>query len=126
MKRTISFLVLTLIQLISNSSFAQVSQDWAVRYTSDSIRNESVSDMFVDAQGNVYVTGSQKSGFSLFPKVVTIKYNSSGQQQWIQNYVATANNGAFGRSIYVDGTGNVYITGESAISSGGNNDALII
>ncbi len=126
MIRSILFFALITLQLLTSSIFGQVSQQWVARFTSDSTLDESVNDMFVDAQGNVYVTGSQKSGFALYPEAVTIKYNSNGEQQWIQNYVAVANNGAFGRSIYVDANGNVYVTGETAIVSGGSNEALII
>lgn len=111
-----------------NVSYSQVSEQWVQRFTSDSIRDESVNDMFVDGQGNVYITGSQRSIFSAPNEIeaVTVKYNSQGVQQWIQNYRAVNNNGAFGRAIHVDAAGNVYVTGESAIYSGGANRALVI
>ncbi len=108
-------------------TFAQVSENWIARFTSDSIRNEKVNDMFVDSQGNIYLTGSQRQTSANFDiEAVTVKYNSQGVQQWIQNYRAPANNGAFGRAIHVDESGNIYITGENAIYSGGSNEALII
>ena len=81
--------------------------------------------MCVDAQGNVYVTGSQK-GTGALCEAVTIKYNSQGIQQWIQNFVAPLNNGALGYAIYVDVNGFVYVTGGCALNSGGSNEMLII
>ncbi len=127
MKTFISLLILMLVS--ATVSFAQVTEEWVERFTSDSIRNENVNDMFVDAQGNVYITGSQRE--RSFPyqaeiEAVTVKYNSQGVQQWIQNFHAPNNNGAFCRAIYVDAAGNVYVTGENAIYSGGGNEALII
>ena len=105
---------------------AQVQQEWVQRFTSDSIRNEAVNDMFVDAQGNVYVTGSQRQTTNTNIQSVTVKYNSQGVQQWIQNYIAPNDNGAFTRAIHVDAAGNVYVTGESDIVSGGANKMLVI
>ncbi len=126
--KTLFVRALVVSQLFATVALAQVSQQWVQRFTSDSVRNENVNDMFVDAQGNVYVTGSQK-GVSIFGddlEAVTVKYNSQGVQQWIQNYHAPANNGAFCRAIHVDASGNVYVTGENAIRSGGSNEMLVI
>ena len=127
MKKLITSVILFLISV--NITYSQISEDWIQRFTSDSIRNESVNDMFIDAAGNVYVTGSQRA--LPFPnqaqiQAVTVKYNSQGIQQWIQNYQAQDNNGALSRAIHVDNAGNVYVTGEDGIYSGGSNKALII
>jgi len=119
-------LVLLLKIIVSVSLFSQVSQEWVQRFTSDSVRNEGVNDMFVDAQGNVYVTGSQRQTTNTNIQSVTVKYNSQGVQQWIQNYIAPNDNGAFTRAIHVDAAGNVYVTGESDIFSGGANKMLVI
>ena len=125
MKTFIKVLFLTFIA--SASLFSQVAEEWVQRFTSDSTRNESVNDMFVDAQGNVYVTGSQRqTSANVDIQAVTVKYNSQGVQQWIQNYISPNNTGAFGRAIHVDAAGNVYITGESNIYSGGGNKMLVI
>ena len=127
MLRMIIIFAFIQLQVFSVTTFSQVSQEWMQRFTSDSIRNEGVNDMFVDTEGNVYVTGSQRqTNVNLDIQAVTVKYNSQGVQQWIQNYVAENNNGAFARAIHVDAAGNVYVTGETAIYSGGGNDMLVI
>ncbi len=127
MRRSILFFTLFVFQLLTSLISAQVSENWVVRFTSDSIRDEAVNDMFIDAQGNVYVTGSQRrTSANLDIEAVTVKYNSQGIQQWIQNYHAPANNGAFCRAIHVDAEGYVYVTGENAIYSGGSNEMLVI
>ena len=126
MQRLIMICILMALQFVPSITFAQVSQDWIQRFTSDSTRDETVNDMFVDDQGNVYVTGSQKGPNAAQLEAVTVKYNSNGVQQWIQNYQSPTNNGAFGRAIYVDAAGFVYVTGENAMVSGGSNEALIV
>ncbi len=129
MKIILSFLILTFCYLYGFQLQAQVSQEWVARFTSAGENRDDVNDMFVDPQGNVYVTGSQKE--SPYPygyriESVTVKYNNQGVQQWIQNYRAIDTNGAFTRAIHVDAAGNVYVTGESAIYSGGANKMLVI
>lgn len=119
--------ILIMLLIATGTIYSQVAQEWVQRFTSDSIRNENINDMFVDAAGNVYITGSQRqTTANLDIQALTVKYNSQGVQQWIQNYIAPNNNGAFARAIHVDGSGNVYVTGESDIYSGGANKMLVV
>lgn len=72
----------------------------------------------VDNAGNVYVSGT-----SLFngtgQDYITIKYNSSGVQQWIAQYSADALYGTdLPEAIILDSQNNVYVAGSSII--GGN------
>lgn len=66
----------------------------------------------VDAQGNVYVTGHSGEGMSN-NDYCTVKYNSSGVQQWVRryNFPGTSDNEAY--SLAIDNSGNVYVTGFS-------------
>src|SRR5260370_22280342 len=66
----------------------------------------------VDNAGNVYVTGRSDQGGSL-ADYTTIKYSSSGTQQWIAFYNGTGNEVDEARVVKVDNSGNVYITGKS-------------
>ncbi len=107
---------LTMFHIVGSVAFGQVNEAWVQRFTSDSTRNEVVNDMFVDPQGNVYVTGSQRqTTANLDIQAVTVKYNSQGVQQWIQNFVDPAGHGASCRAIHVDGAGDVYVTGDNGI-----------
>ncbi|NOS83663.1 MAG: T9SS type A sorting domain-containing protein [Ignavibacteria bacterium] len=126
MKTFNTFLLFAIFAFTNIQIQSQVTQQWAQRFTSDSVRNDGVNDMFVDAQGNVYVTGSQRQTTNTNIQSVTVKYNSQGVQQWIQNYIAPNDNGALTRAIHVDAAGNVYVTGESDIVSGGANKMLVI
>ena len=84
-------------------------QQWAARQP----RGEADA-IAVDGAGNVYVTGrvADPNGY---PDYGTIKYNASGQQQWVARYNGPPGQGAdVATAIALDGSGNVYVTGESS------------
>jgi hypothetical protein len=68
------------------------------------------SALAIDSSGNVYVAGSHwvSNGVTRFE---TIKYNSSGVQQWVVHYAGTIAGPAGPSAIAVDGSGNIYVTG---------------
>jgi len=65
----------------------------------------------VDNSSNVYVTGVS-GGPTYDLQYATVKYNSSGEQQWVGIY----DPGGYGYAyaIAVDSAGNAYVTGEAA------------
>ena len=80
---------------------------WVKNYSNGN-NNDYLSNMAVDASGNVYVTG-----YSFVPgnsyDFVTIKYNSAGVQQYY--YSLNAGGEDTGTDIAVDAAGNAYIAG---------------
>lgn len=78
----------------------------------------------LDQNSNVYVTGraDMQQGISNY---TTIKYNSAGVQQWIAFYDGLASEVDESRAIYVDNTGNVYITGRSRGTTSGQDIATV-
>jgi len=84
---------------------------WVRRYNGPGNNGDFAFSVAVDGQGNVYVTGESWSGTS--DDCATIKYDSAGVEQWVQRYNGPTNNGDYGRSLAVDGQGNVYVTGYS-------------
>lgn len=50
--------------------------------------------------------------------ISTIKYNTFGVQQWTQRYSGPGNQQDWGKSIAVDASGYVYVTGNSRGSDG--------
>ena len=90
--------------------------------------------MAVDGSGNVYVTGysyatwdgdggaaplhAYSGGFDIF----VLKLTSSGAYQW-HTFYGSAGAGEFGQGIAVDGSGNVYVTGESDATWNGDGGA---
>lgn len=73
------------------------------------------SDMIVDGQGNIFVTGTSKGTWDpgASKDILTIKYNSAGQRLWLSafNYTNYFNFGDDGVTLALDGAGNVYTTG---------------
>ena len=90
---------------------ASGNQLWVGRYNGPGNSIDVAEDLAVDGSGNVYVTGaSEGSGTSY--DYATIKYNASGNQLWVARYNAV-NSLDIAWALAVDGSGNVYVTGES-------------
>jgi hypothetical protein len=104
--------------IISSNLFSQVTEEWVRRYNGAVNGYDEGMDIVVDASGNIYVTGMSE-GLHTKIDFITIKYNSSGIQQWAMVYDGTANDTDIAYSVAVDIHGNVYVTGRSAgINSG--------
>ncbi|HET6767748.1 MAG TPA: SBBP repeat-containing protein [Chitinophagaceae bacterium] len=97
------------------------TEEWVARYSGADADLDLARAIAVDNSGNVYVTGmTQPSNGSRTETsdFLTIKYNSSGQQDWLARYDrAKSADGAF--AIALDGLGNLYVTGESAAKTTG-------
>jgi uncharacterized delta-60 repeat protein len=115
MKNIKVFLLIIAANLILVSFvFGKVDTAWVNRYDNPAHDTDYTRAIVVDASGNVYVTGSTKgaTGFDF----LTIKYNSSGVEQW-QRIRDNANDNDYSYAIAVDGSGNVYVTGASYSSA---------
>jgi hypothetical protein len=93
------------------------NQQWAKVYDGPANGNDYGNSVAADDSGNVYVTGSS-TGIKTGADYLTIKYDSTGQQQWASTYSSAGNNVDEGRSVGLDGSGNVYVTGVLAYSEG--------
>ena len=85
---------------------------WVARFNGYENYNDRPVDLTIDNSGNVYVTGWSVAANG-YTDYATIKYNSSGEQQWIAEYDGTANSEDVGSNIICDVAGNVYVTGYS-------------
>jgi uncharacterized delta-60 repeat protein len=88
-----------------NSSGAQ---QWAKRYNGTANGNDAAWSIDVDASGNVFVSG-QSVGIGTNNDFVVIKYNTVGDQQWLERYNSSGDDAS--RVVEVDASGNVYSTG---------------
>ena len=100
-------------------------QQWTARYNGPSNSNDIASEVAVDKAGNVFITGSSHGGTNKLD-YVTIKYNSAGQQQWLQRYNGTANDTDAATGIDLDLFSNVYVTGYSKNTGANSYDYVTI
>ena len=96
------------IMFLLIASSISPAQEWVARY--DGIGNEDdyARAIAVDDGGNVYVTGESDGGSSTHSDYATIKYNSSGIEQWVviyDNVNWPYNDGA--EAIAVDASGRI-------------------
>ncbi|MBZ0201854.1 MAG: SBBP repeat-containing protein [Ignavibacteria bacterium] len=91
-------------------------QQWAVRYNGPGNGDDSAHSIAVDISGNVYVTGGS-FGIGTKDDYATVKYNSSGVQQWAARYNGSLDSSDAASLVKVDGSGNVYVTGGSVVNS---------
>ncbi len=99
-------------------------RQWVTKYEGPIFSNNTGNAVTVDNSGNVYVTGFGRTAGGNYD-VLTLKYNSSGVQQWIQIYNGTGNFDDFGTSIVVDESGFVYVGGYSFGSGTGYDFVLL-
>jgi len=85
---------------------------WVVRYNGPGNGDDRPRGLYVDASGNVIVTGESR-GRSGDLDFATIKYDSQGVEQWVARYNGPGNGDDRASALGVDGSGNVYVTGES-------------
>jgi uncharacterized delta-60 repeat protein len=125
--KTFSLITIILFLMFSfflSNSYSQVTQEWIEIYNGPGNGEDVANSIAVDGSGNIYVTG-YSFGSGTFSDYATIKYNSSGVQQWDARYNGTGNDLDEARSIAVDGSGNVYVTGRS-MGSGTSSDFVTI
>jgi len=97
---------------------------WVARYTGAGSNVDRPAGMTIDASGNLYVTGTSSvaGGISDY---ATIKYDNSGQQQWVARYNGTGNGSNQAAGVAIDAVGNVYVTGGSNASDNASDYATI-
>ena len=126
MKRAVLICIAIAALVAANTSYSQVAQEWVQTYNGPGNGLDIAFSVVVDDFGNVYVAGNSPGATSA-NDITTIKYNSSGQQQWVQRYNGPGNSddGTNGtNAIAVDSSGNVYVTGWSAGEA--NTDYVVI
>jgi hypothetical protein len=90
---------------------------WVSNYYGISIGGREAKAIVLDKNSNVFVTGSSYQN-STFVDFCTIKYNSSGVEQWINYYDGLIHGEDEGEVIAADNANNIYVSGFSEISTG--------
>jgi uncharacterized delta-60 repeat protein len=99
---------------------------WVRTYNGPANGADDARAIAFDNTNNVYVTG-MIAGSGSGNDIATIKYNSSGVQQWVSTYTnpdTTATDAGYW--IAVDGLGNVYVCGSTYSIGGANQDIGLI
>ncbi|MGB7054714.1 MAG: SBBP repeat-containing protein [bacterium] len=91
-------------------SWAQVDTAWVRRYNHVAV--DRATAIIVDDSGNVYVTGWSQD-LVTGDDWATIKYSSSGVQEWVRRYDGPENevNQDKALDMAIDCSGNIYVTG---------------
>ena len=87
-------------------------QLWVARYNGPGNGQDHVTDLVIDASGNVYVTGESVGTSWDF---ATVKYDPSGNELWVARYDNPSDWGDQLPHLTVDSVGNVYVTGSSSL-----------
>ncbi len=101
------------------------AQEWVARYDGPPNGEDWPTGLAVDAAGNAYVTG-WSGGTGTFYDYATVKYSSSGAQQWAGRYNGPGNTRDRAQAVAVDGSGNVYVTGDSGEGSDNHSDYVTV
>jgi len=88
------------------------NQLWTARASNPTGGYSEATALAVDAEGNCIVTGLTRNPDSRFD-ILTVKYDSTGSEQWRKLYNGAADSDDVATAITVDTTGNVYVTGYS-------------
>ncbi|MBK9333644.1 MAG: T9SS type A sorting domain-containing protein [Ignavibacteria bacterium] len=99
--------IIIFILIISNISFAQIYENWVIRYNGSGNYIDEAKEIVVDQSDNTYVTGYSLN-LNLEFDYATFKYDACGNTLWskIFNY-----DDDYAHDLKIDGSGNVYVTG---------------
>jgi hypothetical protein len=96
---------------------------WTNRYNGPGNGDDIPCAIAVDSNGNVFVTG--ESVGAQFSDYATIKYSGAGVPLWTNRYSNGATGAARAHTISVDGSGNVFVTGQSYTGGNGADYATV-
>ena len=96
---------------------------WTATYNGDDDLDDLARSVSVDASGNVFVTGYSCT-LDEDTNMVTIKYNSSGTEQWTEELNNDYDGTNKGEALTIDDSGNIYVAATSF--NGSNLDYLTL
>lgn len=107
--------IVFIIRSVAVFSQSPINIDWVRTYsngTTDTVMQ--AIDMTVDDSGDIVVTGLGNSSFPSTTDIVIVKYDSQGNQKWVNRYNKSGTS-SYNKpySIKTDSSGNVYVAGIS-------------
>ena len=99
-------------------------QQWTAFYNGTGNGSDIAKALAIDNNGQIIITGTSFSSGTA-DDYVTVKYNSNGNQLWSATYNGTGNGADAANALSLDVSDNIYITGQSAGISTGNDYATV-
>ncbi len=128
MKKITTTFALLLAFLVNN---AQTAPTWAKYVNYYNVQNYDVINVStgVDTLGNVYTAASiyDSTALNNKEKIMLVKYDALGVQQWIKYYVNTSNTGniCYAAKLLVDKGGNCYVCGYGSHNATSSLDFMV-
>jgi uncharacterized delta-60 repeat protein len=97
---------------------------WATPYNGSTSSIDYANHIVVDSDGNSYITG-WSGGANNLHDMTTIKYDADGNELWVKRYNGSADDNDYAYWLALDGSGNVYVAGQS-VETGSDNDITTI
>ena len=97
---------------------------WTNFYPTTPVGNGTATSIAVDQGDNAYVTGFSTNA-TTGNDIVTIKYDSNGNQLWVRRYDGPGHGNDAGNAIEVDNAGSVYVAGYETETNGYTEMVLI-
>ena len=97
---------------------------WATPYNGSTSSIDYANHIVVDTDGNSYITG-WSGGANNLHDMTTIKYDPDGNELWVKRYNGSADDNDYAYWLALDGSGNVYVAGQS-VETGSDNDITTI
>ena len=100
-------------------------KEWSKVFNGTQNDNDLPSALFVDATGNVYVTGITRWLNNTY-KIVTLKYSASGNLLWSTVFDSTGVSESRSNDISVSNDGFIYVTGYASPNNNGYYDLVTL
>lgn len=98
-------------------------EEWSKLYNGPANRRDEAFAIAIDNLGNIYVTGASEGDRE--NDIATIKYSSTGVQEWVNRFDGPANGKDIAKAIALDDHGNIFVTGGSQGENSGYDYILI-
>ncbi|HYE61642.1 MAG TPA: hypothetical protein VD997_06575 [Phycisphaerales bacterium] len=99
------------VAVLAGAASAQLTQQWATRYTSAGNIADETRGVAVDGAGNVILVGNGRGPTSTNTDSVIVKFGPDGSQQWVRAIGGAANGTDASVSVAVDAAGNIFVGG---------------
>jgi len=110
--------IVTICYNVSNGT-----QNWSSTYAGSPNYDDTGYGVIANSNG-CFVAGFSEDG-NTQRNAAAIKYDFSGNQQWVQSFNGTGDNNENIRSLAVDGSGNVYVSGYSVMKGQNRNFSIV-